>query len=471
MKPEQEKKLIEKSKKNKECFGEIYREYVDDVYRYAFSIVNNQEIAEEVTSITFVRALEKLNGFEWRGTTIKTWLFSIARYVAYENLSDSEFSEIDFRENQELLSKAEGLNSKNSGDTIVQKDEIHELLKDLSVQTREIIVLKIWEEYKFREVADIVGKSEDAVKKQYYRGLKKLERMLKQKGYDRKALLAPAIVFSVGEIKELKNYKPATSFVNKLNKGLFNSDNLFKISNYKIMESLPNSVKYIAVVAITTAVVLGGVVGVNKYVLDDEDPKTNEVEERVEESEDNNTDETAEISEPAEEPGNDTRPVDDVEPPTEEEVNQISFNYTYESKEYELIFPDAGDYDYAVKDHSIYGDYLSITLDETASLEIYSDSEVPAEERGGGAYGETIEHIEGSIYRNLYLGTYQYVKEVSSNKCEVPNQDPCVNTHFHLEDNGALRGYISTPQRGAEPSADAVLLADELMKNYEIDLQ
>ena len=68
---ENEAKLIALTKQDKSNFNIIYREYVRDVYRYAYSKLWNKDLAEEITSITFLKALESINKFEPKNVSIK----------------------------------------------------------------------------------------------------------------------------------------------------------------------------------------------------------------------------------------------------------------------------------------------------------------------------------------------------------------------------------------------------------------
>ncbi|MBR3920958.1 MAG: RNA polymerase sigma factor, partial [Oscillospiraceae bacterium] len=57
---------------------ELYNTYFHDVYLYMMSLSKSEEISEEITQETFFRAMKSLDKFEGK-SSIKTWLFSIAR--------------------------------------------------------------------------------------------------------------------------------------------------------------------------------------------------------------------------------------------------------------------------------------------------------------------------------------------------------------------------------------------------------
>jgi RNA polymerase sigma-70 factor (ECF subfamily) len=258
MKLAEEKKIIEESRTDKANFAPLYEEYVGDVYRYAYSIVNSKKKAEEITSEAFTRALEKINDFEWRGTTVKTWLFSITRFVAYE--SSREPKELPIVEDIDEMSIPDKsiYKDKNPQIDIDLSEDLKKALDRLPSITREIIILRIWEEYKYKEIAGIVDKSEDAVKKQFYRGVAKLQELLKQKGYDEDSVHLPIIFVGIENIGESNLYRLNEMSRGNLEQSLFDSSKTINnFSSTDIMKKLPNSVKYIAIGVIGTSLAFG----------------------------------------------------------------------------------------------------------------------------------------------------------------------------------------------------------------------
>ena len=58
---------------------EIYDQYADYVFRYFFSHVNSKEVAEDLTSQTFFKLVDKSDKFDIQKSSPKTWLFNIAK--------------------------------------------------------------------------------------------------------------------------------------------------------------------------------------------------------------------------------------------------------------------------------------------------------------------------------------------------------------------------------------------------------
>jgi RNA polymerase sigma-70 factor (ECF subfamily) len=73
-----ERRLVELARTDPEAFAELYRRYVPRVYAFAYRRSGIIEVAEDITSATFERALSHLGSFSWRASGFGPWLFRIA---------------------------------------------------------------------------------------------------------------------------------------------------------------------------------------------------------------------------------------------------------------------------------------------------------------------------------------------------------------------------------------------------------
>jgi RNA polymerase sigma-70 factor (ECF subfamily) len=250
----EEKATIEASLVDPENFSKIYREYLPDVYRYTFMIVRDKHKAEDITQETFLKALESLKKFEWRGISIKYWLIRISRNLSYKQFAKkSELPENEaFEEFPDKLSL-------ESVDPVLQKD-INDALLELPSVTREIITLKIWDEYTFSEIGRLVERSEAAVKMQFYRGIVRLKGILEKKKYDKAYAVYPVLFSGILQNREIALYKPPAGITNP---PVWNSTNL--LGKYG-MKTLTLAQK-IALISAAVIVVTGVGVAVWKFVL------------------------------------------------------------------------------------------------------------------------------------------------------------------------------------------------------------
>ena len=162
--------LVKDAKDDPGAFGRLYDIYVQPVYRYLYSRVGTTHDAEDLTSQTFLAALEHLPRYRERGQ-FAAWLFRIARSKVMDHFRGSRH-EVE-------LEAAE--RSASGGDALVhviQGEEIHRLqalIRNLNAEEQDLIRLRYVAELTFAEMADLLDKREEAVKQSVYRLLARLK--------------------------------------------------------------------------------------------------------------------------------------------------------------------------------------------------------------------------------------------------------------------------------------------------------
>src|SRR5258708_40112642 len=68
-----------------EAFAQLYLIYAERLQRFVFFRVGDQQIAEDLTSQTFLKAWEKLDHYQMRGLPFVAWLFRIARNIVFDH--------------------------------------------------------------------------------------------------------------------------------------------------------------------------------------------------------------------------------------------------------------------------------------------------------------------------------------------------------------------------------------------------
>ena len=150
--------------------AEIYRIYFDDVYRYLLALSHDAQLAEELTSETFCRAMRALPGF--RGACdIRVWLCQIAKHLWYQHLRKAN-RETELPEEAELplVPSAEEEAVSRSGQLDMLR-RVHELPEP----GREVVYLRAFGGLSFREIGDVLGKTETWARVTFYRGKERLK--------------------------------------------------------------------------------------------------------------------------------------------------------------------------------------------------------------------------------------------------------------------------------------------------------
>jgi RNA polymerase sigma-70 factor (ECF subfamily) len=166
--------LIAEAKRNPAAFAPLYDRYIQSIYRYIYSRVTNAQEAEDLTAQTFLKALEALPRYRDRGY-FAAWLFSIARNQLMDHFRQRK------RESNLPIAEGEAIDDPDLIGQVIQSQKVKylsSLLTDLDDDEQELIRLRYLAELKFSEIAVLLGKKEDAVKKALYRLLARLENQM-----------------------------------------------------------------------------------------------------------------------------------------------------------------------------------------------------------------------------------------------------------------------------------------------------
>jgi RNA polymerase sigma-70 factor (ECF subfamily) len=167
--------LVAEAKRDLAAFGQLYDFYVQPLYRYLLSRMGDVQGAEEVTAQTFLAALEGFPHYRHRGK-FAAWLFSIARNKAADYFRHEE-GKTRSDEAAPLPLEVDPLQH------AVQTERVAKLAESISALTgdeRELIRLRFVAGMRFGEIAALIGRKEDAVKKSLYRLLARLKSQLEE---------------------------------------------------------------------------------------------------------------------------------------------------------------------------------------------------------------------------------------------------------------------------------------------------
>ncbi len=159
------------------AFGLIYDQYVDKVYRFLLWRVGSHPLAEDLTSETFLRALRRLDSFTFAGTDIGAWLITIARNLVLDHLKSGRARlEVPTADMLDVDHGDDGLEA-----LVLNRWRDHLLLdavRRLKPDQRACIGLRFLQGLTLAETAEVLGRSEGAVKQLQLRAVRALARDL-----------------------------------------------------------------------------------------------------------------------------------------------------------------------------------------------------------------------------------------------------------------------------------------------------
>ena len=164
-------------------FEQIYRSYFKGVFLYVLQLAGDEQIAEEITSETFLKAIKSIDKFRG-GCDVRVWLCQIAKntYRSY------------LKKNKRVTS-IDDLNLQNipAADSLIetqiseQEDtsQIRKILHKMSDPYKEVFMWRVFGELSFKEIGVLYGKSDNWACVTYHRARKMIQCRLEEKEHEK----------------------------------------------------------------------------------------------------------------------------------------------------------------------------------------------------------------------------------------------------------------------------------------------
>jgi RNA polymerase sigma-70 factor, ECF subfamily len=169
---EEERLEVLAAQRDRAAFAPLYERYVDQIFAYVFTLTKDRELAEDVTAATFAKAIEELPRFEWRGVPYSAWLYRVASNMVARNKRRPGWIELDSR----LASDDDG--PFESVEKHGRDQDVRAAVASLPEDQRQAVVLRFGGDMRNREIAEIMNRSEGAVKLLTFRALTSLRKRL-----------------------------------------------------------------------------------------------------------------------------------------------------------------------------------------------------------------------------------------------------------------------------------------------------
>lgn len=175
-----ERKLISFSQEgDRDAFACLYDIYVDRIHRYVFFRVIDPEVAEDITSLVFLRVWENLGTFQSGRSPFAGWLYRIAHNAVIDHyrtrkavVSLEEVAALELCHFDEADEKL---------DLNILSQELPAALKELTDTQRDVLILRFLWGLTTSEIAQRLGKQQGAIRAVQMRALRRLAQFLSSK--------------------------------------------------------------------------------------------------------------------------------------------------------------------------------------------------------------------------------------------------------------------------------------------------
>ncbi len=162
-------KIILQNKKENISLSGLYEKYSEDIFKYSFSILKDMEEAKDAVQEVFVRYAKSEDSFR-NDCSYKSWLLIITRNYCFNRIKNKNYNSEDI--------DGDDFNESYSPDYDMQIS-LKEALMKLPEEYNELIYLKEYEGFSYKEIAEITKLSPENVKIKLFRARQELRKILK----------------------------------------------------------------------------------------------------------------------------------------------------------------------------------------------------------------------------------------------------------------------------------------------------
>lgn len=177
----QDRKIVVKIQSGeKEAFGLVYDIYIEPIYRFIFFKVSSEEIAQDLTSECFLRVFRYIVEKKKKIVSLRALLYRTARNCVIDHYRKKSRHEVPYNEEIEEKVDAKQESLEDVVDIQIELTRIKHVIYNLKNEWQEVIILRYIEEYDNQEIAEILEKSEGAIRTMLHRALQELRRQLSE---------------------------------------------------------------------------------------------------------------------------------------------------------------------------------------------------------------------------------------------------------------------------------------------------
>ncbi len=154
-----------------EYFSELYETYFDKIYKFVFLKTYDKQLAQDITSETFLKALDKINTFKNnKESSFNAWIYRIAYNLVIDDYKVAN-RKVSIEEVLEFWYEADFARDIDNKEKV---REIFNFFDTLNPKHKQILIMRFWDELSFKEISELTWESVDNCKKIVSRTMMKL---------------------------------------------------------------------------------------------------------------------------------------------------------------------------------------------------------------------------------------------------------------------------------------------------------
>lgn len=160
-----------------DAFGMLYDHYHTSVYRFIYYRIGSVALAEDLMSETFFRALRSMGSFRWQGKDFGAWLMTIARNLTADHYKSGR-TRLEFATEDMTAHDSPTEGPENAVLASLTNEKLLTALGELPTEQQECLIMRFLQGLSIAETAQVLGRSDGAVKQLQLRGVRNLAKLL-----------------------------------------------------------------------------------------------------------------------------------------------------------------------------------------------------------------------------------------------------------------------------------------------------
>jgi RNA polymerase sigma-70 factor (ECF subfamily) len=166
---------IQAAQQNPALFRPLYERYFDPIFRFIMSRCGEENVAGDICSQVFLKAMQKIKSYEFKGVPFSAWLYRIASNEVAQHYRNTKKLRVVSAEETQIEDIVEEM---EFDDYSAYRDVMLEVLEELKPIDLQLIEMRFFEKRPFKEISDILGLSESNAKVKTYRILERLKKKI-----------------------------------------------------------------------------------------------------------------------------------------------------------------------------------------------------------------------------------------------------------------------------------------------------
>ncbi|MGB1104113.1 MAG: RNA polymerase sigma factor [Crocinitomicaceae bacterium] len=175
-----ELKWIKYAQKDPRGFEPLYNKYYEQILRYIYQRIDDKDTAYDITSQVFLKALNNIHKYEYRGVPFASWLYRIAKSELYQSFRDKKARRTVNVDTSHLANVMEEMEEPIGGEE--ERRLFLRLIGELKEDEVQMVEMRFFEKRSFKEIGEILDITENNAKVKSHRIVKKMKKLFNQIG-------------------------------------------------------------------------------------------------------------------------------------------------------------------------------------------------------------------------------------------------------------------------------------------------